>query len=114
VLQAPACEGVHEAVGIYRAAARVGVCEDREALEAEPRVAVSAHHLVTLGPLRVLVLQRLLGDGHLAPGALLGTCLGHPFQKGLIGTANALFPQACSMLLAGLALMVRLSAALQA
>mmetsp|Transcript_59534 Transcript_59534/g.186730 ORF Transcript_59534/g.186730 Transcript_59534/m.186730 type:complete len:318 (-) Transcript_59534:203-1156(-) len=81
---APPSLRVDETVGVYGTAASVSGREHSEALEAEFRVAVAAHHLVTLRSLRLLLLEVLLCHGHAAGWTLLCPGLLHPAQKLLL------------------------------
>mmetsp|Transcript_102274 Transcript_102274/g.324945 ORF Transcript_102274/g.324945 Transcript_102274/m.324945 type:complete len:276 (+) Transcript_102274:518-1345(+) len=100
-------------MGVDRAPAGVGVRQHGEALEAEACVAVAAEHLVALRPLRLLILQVLLGHPHAAGGALLRAGLLEPLHEAVLVPLLPLALQTppCSILLARHTPVVRLRGA---
>mmetsp|Transcript_14631 Transcript_14631/g.41921 ORF Transcript_14631/g.41921 Transcript_14631/m.41921 type:complete len:245 (+) Transcript_14631:291-1025(+) len=116
MVEASACVGVDEAMGVDGALACEGVCQDLQALEAEARVAIPAQHLVALRSLRVLVAKVLLGHPHAASGALPCAGLLDPLQEAvlILLLSLALLAHPCSMLLTRQALVIWLREASKA
>lgn len=71
-------EWVAKTMQINAASTSEGLCENREALEAEFRAAITTHHLVAFRFLSKLGLDVLFAHRHLASWALFGARLLHP------------------------------------
>jgi len=78
MVQALARDWVYEAMTIDRAAARIGVRQHSQALEAKLRPAATAHHLVALSVLGILAFQMFFCHCDLTLGALLRSRFDHP------------------------------------
>lgn len=83
----PPCHRIHEAMRIDGTSASISICQDSQALEAEPDATMTAQHLVALLALVGLVGKILLRHAHLALRALFCTSFAHPPTQTLLSAS---------------------------